>query len=180
MSLSAISKRYARALIELGAEQDKLEQYAGELDRVLEAFAVEKQLQTVLVSPSVTGEKRSAILSDLAGKLQLSPGIRNFLGLLLEKQRLRFLPQIVEHFRKFADELSGTLRAQLTSAAELDAAQAAVIRSGLEQQTGRKVILDTRVDPALIGGLKAEIGGRIFDGSLSTQLKRIEDKLTKG
>jgi F-type H+-transporting ATPase subunit delta len=180
LSLSAISKRYARALIQLGAEQNKVEQYSAELDNVLEAFALEKNLRLVLDSPSFSYQKRSAILAEVAEALQLSAGIRNFLGLLLEKQRLRYLSQIVEHFHLIADELSGTLRAQLTSAVFLDEAQTSQIQSGLEQQTGKKVILDTQVDPVLLGGLKAEFGGRIFDGSLSTQLKRFEDKLTKG
>ncbi|MDO3378471.1 ATP synthase F1 subunit delta [Geoalkalibacter halelectricus] len=180
MSLSAISKRYARALIQLGSEQNKVEEFAGELDKVQAAFAAEKNLRTVLESPAFPFRKRAAVLTALGEKLGLSEGMRNFLGLLLEKQRLRFLPQIAEHYQRFADELSGTLRARLTSAVKLDAAQAVVIRTGLQQQTGKKIILDTRVDPSLIGGIKAEFGGRIFDGSLSTQLKRFEDKLTKG
>ncbi|KIH77838.1 ATP synthase F1 subcomplex delta subunit [Geoalkalibacter ferrihydriticus] len=180
MSLSAISKRYARALVQLGTEQNKVEEFAGELDKVLAAFAAEKNLRMVLESPSFPYRKRSAILAALGEKLGLSQGMKNFLGLLLEKHRLRYISQIAEHYQQLADELSGTLRAQLTSAVKLDAAQTLVIRTGLQQQTGKKIILDTRVDPALLGGLKAEFGGRIFDGSLSTQLKRFEDKLTKG
>lgn len=180
MSLSAISKRYARALIQLGAEQNKVEEFSAELDLVLEALAADKNLGVVLDSPSFPYEKRSAILAEVAANLKLSTGIRNFLGLLLEKQRLRYISQIVEHFRQLADELSGTLRARLTSAVALDEAQTRQIQSGLEMQTGKTVILDTQLDPALLGGLKAEFGGRIFDGSLSTQLKRFEDKLTKG
>lgn len=180
MSLNAISKRYARALIQLGAEQNKVEEFSAELDKFLEVFVTDKNLRVVLDSPSFPYQKRSAILAELTAKLKLSTSIRNFLGLLLEKQRLRYINQIVEHFRQLADELSGTLRARLTSAVSLDEAQTRQIQSGLEKQTGKTVILDTQVDAALLGGLKAEFGGRIFDGSLSTQLKRFEDKLTKG
>ncbi len=180
MSASAISKRYARALVEIGAEQNQVEQFADELSGVLSAFAEENSLQQILESPTFPFEKRSAILVDLADSLKLSVTVKNFLGLLLEKNRLGFLSQIEAHFRSFADELSGILRAQLVAAAALDDAQTDVIRSGLEQQTGKKVVLDTQVDPALIGGLKAQIGGKVFDGSLITQLNRIEDKLTKG
>lgn len=180
MSVSAISKRYARALVELGSQKKKVEPFAEELNRVLACFETEKALRTVLESPTYSYEKRSAILKDLAGQLKLSPVIRNFLGLLLEKNRLRFLAQIQKDYRKFADEISGVLRAQVTSAAQIDAEQAKVIQSTLAKQTGKKVELETRVDPSLIGGLRAEIGGKVFDGSLLTQLNRIEDNLKKG
>jgi F-type H+-transporting ATPase subunit delta len=180
LSVSAISKRYARALIELGSEKKKVEPFADEMNRVLAAFTEEEALPTVLESPTYSYEKRSAILQDLAKQLKLSPMIKNFLGLLLEKNRLRFLPQIQKDYRKFADEISGVLRARVTSAAEIDPEQAKVIRSTLEKQTGKKVELETQVDPSLIGGLRAEIGGKVFDGSLLTQLSRIEDNLKKG
>lgn len=180
MSVSAISRRYARALVELGNEKKKVEPFADELNRVLAAFTEEKALPMVLESPTYSYEKRAAILRDLGKLLKLSPVMKNFLGLLLEKNRLRFLPQIQKDYRKFADDISGVLRAQVTSAAEIDPEQAKVIQSTLEKQTGKKVELETRVDPSLIGGLRAEIGGKVFDGSLLTQLNRIEDNLKKG
>jgi F-type H+-transporting ATPase subunit delta len=102
------------------------------------------------------------------------------LGLLLHKDRLRYLPQIEETYRRLADELSGVLRARITSAVELDAEQLRAIGASLEKQTGKKVALNVNVDPRLIGGVQAEIGGRLFDGSVRTQLKRIEESLMKG
>ncbi len=103
MSVSAISKRYARALVEIGTEQKKVEQFADELDGFLAAFSEEKNLRLVLSSPTFPFEKRSAILTEVAKKLKLSAPIRNFLGLLLEKGRLQVLPQIVAEYRRFAD-----------------------------------------------------------------------------
>jgi F-type H+-transporting ATPase subunit delta len=72
------------------------------------------------------------------------------------------------------------VRAQITSAVELDQGQCREIQSGLEKQTGKKVELKVQLDPSLIGGIQAEIGGKVFDGSIKTQLKRIEDTLKKG
>ncbi|MBW2452729.1 MAG: ATP synthase F1 subunit delta, partial [Deltaproteobacteria bacterium] len=88
--------------------------------------------------------------------------------------------QIEEKYQRLADELSGILSAQITSAIELDDVNQQAIASSLEKQTGKQVAVNVKVDPELIGGLKAEIGGRLFDGSLKTQLKRIEESLTKG
>jgi F-type H+-transporting ATPase subunit delta len=76
--------------------------------------------------------------------------------------------------------LSGILRARVTSAGELGVKDKKAIGDELEKQTGKKVELTVDVDASLIGGLRTEIGGRLFDGSIKTQLKRIENTLTKG
>jgi len=112
--------------------------------------------------------------------LELSEGMRAFLGLLLEKDRLQYLAQIERDYSRLADEMAGIIRAAVTASRELDAKQQQAIKAGLEQQTGKQVELSVAVDDELIGGLQVEIGGRLFDGSLKTQLKRIEDTLKKG
>jgi len=167
-------------LVDLGAEQKMVERYGDELARVSSAFAAESALRLILESPTFPAEKKTAILVDLTEKLQLSGGMKSFLGLLLAKDRIQYLAQIEGNYRQLADELSGILRARIISAAELDAGQCATIRSGLENQSGKKVELKVDIEPSLIGGVQVEIGGKVFDGSIKTQLKRIEDTLKKG
>jgi F-type H+-transporting ATPase subunit delta len=110
----------------------------------------------------------------------LSDGTRRFLGLLLAKGRLKYLSQIEAQYKAFADELSGVLRAHIVSASKLNQNQQKAIGAGLEKKTGKKIELTVSVDPSLIGGLQANVGDKIFDGSIRTQLKQIEDKLKKG
>lgn len=180
MSISALSKRYARALVEQGAEQKLVEQYGAELSRVSATVTGNEMLRLLLESPTLPQVKKAAVIGDIAKALDLSAGMRNFIGLLLEKDRLKYLIQIEADYRRFADELSGVLRAQVTSAAELAPAQLAAIRQGLEQKTGKRVELTVTIDPNLLGGLKTEFGGKLYDGSIRTQLKRIEETLNKG
>lgn len=180
MSTSALSKRYARALVELGAERKSVEQYGAELARVTSVLAGEKVLRLVLESPTLPVAKKKAILGEVAGKLQLSTGMNNFLGLLLEKDRIAYLAQIESDYRSFADERSGVVRARIVSARDLSEQQRAAIKGGLERKTGKRVELRVDVDRTLIGGIKAEIAGKVFDGSIKTQLKRIADTLEKG
>ncbi|BCR02953.1 ATP synthase subunit delta [Desulfuromonas versatilis] len=180
MSISAISRRYAKALVDLGAEQKMVGRYAEELATVGSLLEREELLRLILESPSFPQEKKSTILADVIASMKLSAGMAKFLGLLLAKDRLRYLPQIQGNYRAFADELSGVLRARLSSASELAPEQRQAIQKDLEKQTGKKVELTVDIDPALIGGLKAEFGGKVFDGSIRTQLKRIEDTLKKG
>lgn len=180
MSASALTRRYAKALVELAVEQQAVDHYGEELATVNAVLGREELLRLLLDSPTLVMSKKAAMLSDLAAALELSAGMRKFLGLLLTKDRLRYLPQIEETYRRLADELSGVLRARITSAVALDAEQQRAIGASLEKQTGKKVALNVSVDPQLIGGVQAEIGGRLFDGSVRTQLKRIEESLTKG
>ncbi|MBN2428588.1 MAG: F0F1 ATP synthase subunit delta [Deltaproteobacteria bacterium] len=180
MSINAIPRRYARALVGLAEEQNKVEEFAAELEKVQEAFAANKELKTVLINPTYSAGKKTALLNDVTEYLGLSEDIRKFLGLLLEKDRLKYYLQILESYRQLADESSGIERAQLTSAKRLTKEQKEQIKAELEKQTGKKVDLEVKVDSSLLGGIKTEIGGRVVDGSLETQLKRMGDTLTKG
>jgi F-type H+-transporting ATPase subunit delta len=180
LSINAISRRYAKALVAIGSDQDKVEEYGEELARIGSIFSDQQTLRLLMDSPTVSLEKKAAILSDLVGHLKVSTGVGNFLGLLLNKDRLRYLPQIEADYRRFADERSGVLRARITSALELSAEQREAIKSRLEAGTKKRVELRVEVDPSLIGGVQVEIGGRVFDGSLKAQLNRIEDTLKKG
>lgn len=180
MSVSALTRRYAKALVDLGVEENAVEAYAEELANVNEVLQKEPLLRQLLDSPTLELTKKQAMLADLCEAMKLSEGMSKFLGLLLNKGRLCYLGQIVEKYRGLADALSGILSAKITSAVELDDLQQQAIAAGLEKQTGKQVAISVDVDPRLIGGLQAEIAGRLFDGSITTQLKRIEESLTKG
>lgn len=180
MSASAISRRYAKALVSLGSEKKRVDAYGAELARVSSLVAEHDLLRLLLESPTLAVEKKSAIFSEILDKISISDGMKDFFGLLIEKDRMKYLPQIELNYRQLADELSGTLRANVTAAAKLSAAQQKAISKELEKQTGKNVELTVDIDASLIGGLRTEIGGRLFDGSVKTQLKRIEDTLTKG
>lgn len=180
MSNSAIAIRYAKALLNIGKEQNRVEPYADELSAVASVLQREDLLRLLLDSPTLAVGKKSAIMTDVASAMKLSDGMVTFLGLLVEKGRITQLPQIAENYRRFADELSGIVRATLTSAHTLDDKTNETIRDMLEKQTGKEIVLNRKVDKGLIGGVKAEMGGKLFDGSVKTQLKQISDTLAKG
>ncbi|MBW2688605.1 MAG: ATP synthase F1 subunit delta [Deltaproteobacteria bacterium] len=177
MSVSALTRRYAKALVEIAVEEKAVEAYGDELATVKEVLAREELLRQLLDSPTLALEKKEAMLADLCKLLELSEGMVKFLGLLLSKGRLCFLGQIEDNYRRQADDLSGIISAKITSASELDDVQQQAIATSLEKQTGKQIALTVEIDADLIGGLQAEIGGRLFDGSVKTQLKRIEESL---
>ena len=180
MSNSAISLRYAKALLNIASEEKQVEQYAEELAGIASVLKREDLLRLLLDSPTFPLAKKSAMMHDIIGQMQLSEGMGKFLDLLLQKGRITYLPQIDVNYRKFADELSGVVRAKIKAANKLTKKRAEEIKDGLEKQTGKHVVLSVETDESLIGGLQAEISGKLFDGSVKTQLKRIADTLAKG
>ena len=164
-------------MVEIAVEEKAVEAYGEELAGVKEVLSREELFCQLLDSPTLDLEKKVAMLADLCQVLELSEGMGKFLGLLLSKGRLRFLGQIEDSYRNQADELSGILSAKITAASELDDVQQQAIATSLEKQTGKQVAVSVEVDADLIGGLQAEIGGRLFDGSVKAQLKRIEESL---
>ena len=180
MSTNAIAKRYAKALVQIGSEAGTVDSFNAELTRFSALLTDSRELSTVFGNPAYGIESKRQVLNELVGKLRLSPMVSNLLMLLLERGRISVLPQIAESYGAFADELSGVIRPTLSSGLPLEAAQIEEIRGALAKSTGKKVELKVEVDPSLIGGVVTKIGGKVFDGSVRTQLARIQDILQKG
>lgn len=180
MSDSAIAIRYAKALLNIAVETEQVEQYAEELSRVAQLLQEQQLLRLLLDSPTFALEKKTAIMADIGDLMELSEGMRLYLKLLLKKGRVLYLPQIDRSYRKFADNLSGVVRAQVTSAQKLTKERTTKIQQIMEEQTGKKIVLSIATDAELVGGMRMQMGGKLFDGSIKTQLKRISDTLAKG
>lgn len=180
MSTSAIARRYAKALVQLGAEESAVDRFNSELTSFNAILAANAELGAVFRNPAYGIEDKKEILKSIIGKLSISVTVANFLQLLLDRSRLSVLPQITESFGTLADELSGVVRPTLLSGLPLDEGQIEEIRKSLAVSTGKKVVLKVQVDPSLIGGVVTKIGDKVFDGSVKTQLAKIQDILQKG
>ena len=180
MSANAIARRYAKALVQLAAEEGAVEKFHGELARIEAVFSTNPELGSLLSNPAYGIEAKLETLKEVSDKLALSGTICNFLLLVQERNRMSCLPAIVANYSVLADELSGVVRPVISSALPLGDAQIAEIKAALEKSTGKKVILTVEIDPSLIGGVVTKIGDKVLDGSVKTQLARIEDILQKG
>ena len=180
MITNAIARRYAKALVQLAAEEGAVEKFQAGLTSFEAVLAGNPDLRAILVSPAYRVEVKREIVRDLLARLALPATPANFLQLLIDRNRLDYLPQIIASYGALADELSGVVRPTLTSATPLDAGQVEEVKGALARFTGKKVVLSVEVDPSLIGGVVTKIGDKVFDGSVKTQLTRIEDILQKG
>ena len=136
--------------------------------------------EAVFANPAFTSEQKKEIMKELIAKVNCSELVGNFLLLLVDKNRVAFLGQIVQTYEKLADEFSGVIRPVITTAFQLDDSQVVAIQGALEKKTGMKVVPQMIVDQTLLGGIVTQIGDIAYDNSVKTQLKQIKDILQKG
>ena len=177
---NAIARRYAKALVQLGSEGGLIDRFRDELSVVDGLFRNNAELRAAFADPAITLVQKKSIMGELVTKTACSELVGNFLLLLVDKNRVAFLGQIVQTYQKLADEFSGVIRPVITSAFALDDSQMVAIKGALEKKTGKKVMLQMVVDSSLLGGVVTQIGDIAYDNSVKTQLKQIKDILQKG
>jgi F-type H+-transporting ATPase subunit delta len=173
---AGIGLRYARALLELGEESGTTGAVLGELGSFFAAYQESVDLRNVLGNPSIEVEERKVLIRALGARMGLSALVTNFLQLLMDKDRSAALPSIFAAYQELADQKAGQVRAQVTSASALSDAQVARIKETLGRLSGKQVLVETQVDPALIGGVVTRLGGKVYDGSLRTQLEGLRQR----
>jgi F-type H+-transporting ATPase subunit delta len=177
---NTLARRYAKALVQLGTEGGLIDRFRDELTAIERIFSANPDLKAVFANPAFTAEQKKEIMKGLIDRVKCSELVGNFLLLLVDKNRVAFLDQIVHTYETLADVQSGIIRPVIRTAFALDAGQVASIQGALEKKSGKKVIPQVTVDPSLLGGVVTQIGDIAFDSSVKTQLKRIQDILQKG
>jgi F-type H+-transporting ATPase subunit delta len=170
----SLARRYAKALLEIGREESQVDRFGDDLLRFSRLIEGTPELGNVMSNPVFTQSERRAVLDRCIPGLTLHPHTVNFLRLLLDKDRFAALPAVVREYRALSDAEAGRVRATVTTASELSPAMREAVNRALTQTTGKKVLLESRVDPSLLGGLVAQVGGRVYDASLRTRLERLQ------
>jgi len=177
---ASVSRRYARALFALAVEQGGYERAGGELDAVAQALRASNEARTLVENPGYTQAQRHALVDLLEKGLPLSPLLARFLRLLVDRHRLAELPAIARSYGEMVDEKIGRLRATVTSARPLSEDELRRVGDVFAAATRHSIVLDSRTDPKIVGGLVAQVGAKVFDGSIKTQLERLRRDLKNG
>lgn len=172
--VSGLADRYGAALFELADEQKLLDAVASDLQTLRAMIRDSADLRRLVRSPVLSRAEQGRAVAALSEQVGFTPIVRNFLGLLAQNRRLFALPEMIEGFLRRLAERRGEVTAQVASAQALTPAQQEAVIEQLRKAVGRKVAVDIRVDPSLIGGLVVKVGSRMVDASLKSKLHRLQ------
>ncbi len=180
MPNTGAARRYAKALFSLASEEGEVQSIRDQLAGMEQLFDDNPELRRRLFQPLHPVVERRAVLIGVCDRGGLSRSVRNFFSYLIDQRRLVDFAGIRDEYERLADEAAGRVRAELRSASPLDAQQRERVTAALARRTGKQIELTVHVDPTLLGGVIATVGGLVFDGSLKSQLSQLRATLIKG
>ena len=130
-------------------------------------------------NPGVPLRDKTRTLTILAQQLHLSPLLAKFLSLLLARDRLQALPGVARVYKDLMNKRLGRVEAAVTTAAPLGAELMETLRRRMGETLGKTVLVQSRVDPAILGGIVVQVNSTVYDGSLKTQLRQLRERLLR-
>ena len=178
MTNKSAAIRYARALFDVALqEKADLERAGQELADFDALLTQQPVLKKVLLNPAVPAPRKRGAMVELTARANMSPVVGKLLILLAERDRLIILPDLVASYSDRLLSYRQVVRAEVTTATPLAAAQAEMIERQLALAIGGSVVMQTRVEPSIVGGLVAKLGSTVYDGSITRQLQKMRDRL---
>lgn len=176
----SLARRYARALLDIGREEKALRRILEEGEAFAALLASSPELREALAAEHVNRRDKQGVVEGVAGKLGFLASTTNFLLLLADKGRFAELPAILAELKRMVEEAEGVERVEVAAPSALDPSQREALRAALAERTGKKIELEERVDPTLLGGMVVKVGSTVYDGSVRTQIQKIRENLKKG
>ncbi|MDZ4756789.1 MAG: ATP synthase F1 subunit delta [Bacteroidota bacterium] len=178
MAEHRVSGRYAKSLVDLAVANKQLDAVKADVDLILGTLKSNRDLFNVLQSPIINSGKKTTIV-DAVFKGKVSETTYQFLNLVIEKKREPLLWDICNSFTNLFNTINGIIKVKVTTAVALAEKPKAEIEAYLQKNTGKKIILETAVDPNIIGGLVIRTEDGLYDASISNQLTKIKQTLNK-
>lgn len=177
-----VSKRYARALFNIGNEEGiaKLEQYGKSISALGTALEDNKELRELFASPVISANEKKKVVLSLLSKVGGGDMEKRFCELLADRNRLSMLSAIAFDFDAMLNVAKGISRGRITTAIALLEDHKRAIVAQLESQTGRKLEVEFTVDPTILGGIVLSIGDTVCDASLRAQLDNLRESIKRG
>jgi len=173
----AIVNRYARALADVVSRTGDYGTVLRELEDFAAIYRSSAELRDVVRTPAVAAADKFRILETILARTGTSKLAGNFLRVLLQNYRLVMIDDIVEAYKKVANERMGVVEVQISSAAELSEAERQTLLARFGTITKKKVELEFQIEKQLLGGVLAQIDSTIYDGSIRGHLQRIRERL---
>ncbi|MHB8645895.1 MAG: F0F1 ATP synthase subunit delta [Thermomicrobiales bacterium] len=176
MPANAAARRYAQAVFDIGKERNTLAVWDVDLRIIRETLTADPALMRAFANPETSLAERQRLVERLFAS-SLMPAAYNFVRLLLRNHRLILAPQVQEAFDEMYLAEQGIAYADVTTAVPLSADEEARVAASLTRFTGKTIKLRTHVDPEIIGGILARVGDQLIDGTVTSQLRQLKNRL---
>ncbi len=171
------ARRHAQAIFEIALDKGELEKWRTDLNAIA-AVMRDRQLVDLLQNPRLHFVEKAKLLNNLLP--DLGPLARNFIHLLVLRNRLGLVDEIVAEYDFLIDAYYGVEHATVITAIPLDKEEQEQIKQKLSAITGKQIILNNKTDANLVGGMVVRVGDKLVDGSLRGRLKRLKQSLMRG
>jgi len=170
-----IALKYAKGLFLVGKEIGKFREYGEELEKVKELLTSMPEVLSALQNPIYPPDLKMEIINEVLKVLKVDPEVERFLRMLVERRRIQYIEDIVKMYRELVDEELNIARGEVITAFPLSEEEKKELENVLKEYLKKEVILDSKVDESIIGGVKIKIGDLVFDGTIKTQLEKFKE-----
>jgi F-type H+-transporting ATPase subunit delta len=170
---ASLAGRYATALFGLASDNAQIDSVSQSLESLSKALNESADLKRLVSSPLVSRTDAAKVVAALTPTLALDPLTAKFVGVLAHNGRLRELPAVIAQVRRLVANNRGETTAEVTTAHPLDDQQRAALATQLKARAKREVIIDAKVDPAILGGIVVRLGSQMIDASIRTKLNTL-------
>ena len=177
--MTGLSREYGDGLYELARDENIRPQIHEELMAIWNLMKAQPEYMRLLCSRAIERDTRLRVVEETF-RGNAHPYLVNFIKLMVEKERFDAFESCVKWFHQRYNEDFGIVEAHVTSAVEMSLADREALKEKLQQLSGKKVSLITRVDPSIIGGVRVEMDGKRYDNTIQNKLGRLRRSLTQG
>lgn len=176
--MSVVGDRYAESLFDLAKEENQVTQYLDDIKLVGEVLDSDPQIVQFFNHVLIENDKKIQLL-DQSFKGNVDQYVLNFLKLLVQSRRIRYIDDIVKSYINLSNQYLGIEEGMIYTPYELTDQQIQDIEKAISQKENKKVTLKVSIDPSLLGGIKVQIANRIYDGTIKNKVEMLKKELLK-
>ena len=178
MLKGAIARRYAGAIFDIGMKQHTLDRTLEDVQEIAQLFSIRK-LAYLLREPNIPAQRKEAALRQ-GLEAKVLPTSLNLALLVVQRELVDLMPNIARELNQLVLDYKNEATAEVTTATQIDASTQSRVQRALERMTGKKIMLATRIQPNILGGVVARVGDQVIDGSVERRLKLLQQQLLTG
>lgn len=176
--MESVALRYASSLFELAQEERKIERYEADLALVKNIICSDEEVLSFFMHFNVDKKAKKETI-DKAFNDSLSVYVLNFIKLLIDKNRMGSLPEIIQTYHSLTNDYLGIKEGMLYSSMPIEEQEIKKLEHVLSTKMNKKIVLTPKIDESLIGGIKVVIGNHVIDGTVKNKMDLLKNELLR-